>query len=149
MKLVRILFMVLCVSATGGCNTNDGNSHAEYADKSSSGSPVIQNTEKIYPISCDSCLRLLVMSANIDKELKTEHLIKDGINDGKLFVKIYTEAHPEPGVVFDAADGWLSIDLKNNQLYMMDVADDSLIPVECDTALLKHYIQHCVDASNR
>ncbi len=124
-----LLFLLLTVFAACSSNTN----------RSSGTSPA-----KLASLSCDSCLRLLVMSADIDPVYKNKQLMEDGLTDGKLLIKIYHENEVEPGAVFDAADCRLSIHIKEKALYQDIISDDTEVKVKCDQAILDHYIAHCL-----
>lgn len=102
-----------------------------------------KSTGLLSSISCDSCLHLLIHSATIDPDLKNKLAINDGIQNDHLLIKIYHENEAEPGAIVDAADGFLSIDLKNRVLYKVIIEEDTLAEVKCDTALLNYYIVHC------
>ena len=98
-------------------------------------------------ISCDSCLHLLLMSADIDPNLKNNSCRVDGINNNILLIKIYHENEAEPGAYVEAADEWLDIDLNTKKLLKVILSQDTALPIKCDEQILNHYIAHCVNAT--
>lgn len=105
----------------------------------------VENTAatRLYSLSCDSVLHLLVISANIPDDLKDKLVAEDGVNNDTLLIKISHRNEAEPGAFVDAADGFLCIDLKNKNLFRVAIETDSLIAIHCDQHLLAHYIVKC------
>ena len=94
-------------------------------------------------LSCDSVLHLLVISADIPDDLKDKLVAEDGVNNDTMLIKISHRNEAEPGAFVDAADGFLSIDMKNKNLFRVAIETDSLIAVNWDQYLLAHYIIKC------
>ncbi len=98
-------------------------------------------------ISCDSCLHLLLLSSEIETELKNKSCRADGIENNILLLKIYHENEAEPGAYVEAVDAWLNIDLTTKKLLKVMISDGTSLPIKCDEQVLNHYISHCVNAN--
>lgn len=97
----------------------------------------------IESISCDSALFMLIQSTDISTDLKNKEFSIDGFENDTLLIKISHRNEVEPGSFVDAADGFLSIDIKNIKIYQVLYEVDSLNELKCDKGNLEYYILHC------
>lgn len=94
-------------------------------------------------ISCDSLLRLIVLSTDLDSSLKNKEIVEDGTADGYVQVKIYHRNEVEPDAFFQAADCFVLLDLANLKAYRGAVEIDSNIEIHADTSLIRCYKKKC------
>jgi len=130
LSVFTIFFFICFVGCVNDKNTQSKNSQYAFLDS----------------ISCDSCLHILIYTSELDKDLKNKKMVKDGISDSSLLIKIYHENEAEKGAVFDAADCFLEINLKNKRLLKDVLETNSAIEIKCDKYILNYYIKHCIDS---
>ena len=112
-------------------------------DKSAGNTTVAQGNY-LDSVSCDSCRRMLISSTNINIALKSTLSKEDGLNNDTLLIKLYHRNESEPGNYFEAADGFINIDMKKKKVFLVNIAEEKLEEVTCDKAILNHYITKCL-----
>jgi len=129
------MFCSIFVAAAMGCSTSF------YKEQQANAS---LKSENLNSILCDSVLNLLVYSSDLSSDLKGKTVTQDGLEDDSLLIKISHDNEVDPGAVVDAADGFLTIDIKNKKLYQNVIETNSLKEVKCDMDILDRYIHHCI-----
>jgi hypothetical protein len=121
-----LLILVACSNTPG--NDNKGNAEANHFEK----------------ISCDSLLKSLVKSTGEYPNQFNWEANQDGVSNDTLLIKVSHENEAEPGAYVDAADGFLSIDLKSHKLYVLNIETNTLVHAKYDESMLDYYIKHCI-----